>query len=248
MKKLVLLPLFLLTTYLLEAQIVNIENERIKGDKAGWAGQLGINFSMTKNESLLIATNTSAHIQYKNERHLWLILGETGFTQIDSEDFSNFAFGHLRHNVKLNEWLRWEAFSQAQFNKIARLDLRTLIGTGPRFKLSKSEKFRFYLGTLVMYEYEDETEGATHRDFRMSDYLSFTIQPGDILKLIGTIYYQPKLEKIADYRISSEVTLAFKITKNLSFTSAYRLFFDSYPGLGEHDTFYAWTNGLKFSF
>ena len=74
------------------------------------------------------------------------------FLKTKDEDLNNAGFLHFRYNYKLKKnWVRWEAFTQVQFNKANGLRLRFLIGTGPRFKLIQKEKFKTYIGALYMY-------------------------------------------------------------------------------------------------
>ncbi|NEO42634.1 MAG: DUF481 domain-containing protein, partial [Moorea sp. SIOASIH] len=141
--------------------------------------------------------------------------------------------------------------SQGQYDEISNIDFRGLAGTGPRFKLSSSEKYKFYLGSLVMLEYEksEETFGTNiNRDLRGSAYFSFSLYPTDQISVVSTTYYQPKFSEFADYRISNESRVAFKIYKNLGFVSSFTLLFDAFPPTGIPKTQYEWTNGLVYTF
>ena len=135
------------------------------------------------------------HLQYKMERHLILFKNDVAFQKIEGDKFENSLISHVRYNYRFHKRIAWEIFLQGQYNKISLIDFRGLIGTGPRFKLSKSENYKFYLGTLIMYEYEDIDDSFTpiQRDLRGSCYLSFSLYPIENLSFTSTTYYQPKL-------------------------------------------------------
>lgn len=229
------------------AQVVNIEAERIKSGKEGWAGTLGLAFSISENGRQLITFNTNAHTQYKHKRHLALLLGESVFSRADGQNFNNQAFGHLRYNYKLNNWMRWEAFGQVQYNKVAGLESRILAGTGPRFKLVDTTFARVYLGTLYMAEWERSTEQVYLQQHRLDAYLSFTILPIKTIKITSTTYYQPRFDQFKDFRLSNDTELAFSILKWLAFTVRFRYMYDALPPGNGPNRIYSLTNGLRVS-
>ena len=120
---------------------------------------------------------------------------------------------------------------KSKFNDaISDIKFRGLLGAGPRFKLSKSKDYRFYLGTLLMFEYEESSDNsiAVLRDFRGSTYLSCSIYPLENLSLVSTTYYQPLLKQFSDFRISNETSIGIKVLKNLLFKTTFTYNF-SFP-------------------
>ena len=85
-------------------------------------------------------------------RHLVLLKNEIEFQRIEGDKFENRGIQHLRYNYKLLPNITLEVFGQGQYNKVSKIDFRGLVGTGPRFKLTQLEDYKFYLGTLLMYE------------------------------------------------------------------------------------------------
>jgi len=140
-------------------------------------------------------------------------------------------------------------FLQGQYNKVSLIDFRGLVGAGPRFKLSTSEKYKFYLGTLVMYEQEELSDGSSiQRNVRGSSYLSFSLYPTDRLTIVSTTYYQPRFSDLSDFRISSQSSLAVDVIKNTAFTINYTFTYDDTPALGIPSSQYSFTTGLAYSF
>lgn len=232
MKKVVLLS-FLCVVFCAKAQIVNIEGERYTTDTTGWKGSYNLGFTFGQQAVKYFAFGNTAHIQYKSKRSLYLILGSVDLLKSQNEEFVNSGFFHLRYNYKIKDWLRWEAFTQIQYNKLNGIRLRYLLGTGPRFKVVQVEKFKTYIGTLYMFEYEVNSD-KTQKLFqgRFSGYLSFSLRPVKSVEIVSTTYYQPRFDVIKDYRISTDNSLNFKFYKMLSFGVNFRLNYDSRPPEG----------------
>jgi len=232
------------------SQIVNIEGNRFTTDTIGWRGNYEMNFIFGKQQQRFFAFGNTAHIQYKSKKSLYLILGSVDLIKSQSQQLVNTGFFHFRYNYKIRNWLRWEAFTQVQYNKLIGLRMRYLIGTGPRFKAVQVEKFKTYIGTLYMLEYEINTSRTQKLvQGRFSGYLSFSFRPVKEVEIISTTYYQPLFSYLKDYRIASENSLNFRVYKFLSFGINYKLNFDSRPPEGAPTNLtYVLENKIKLDF
>lgn len=232
------------------AQILNAESLRKVTDTSGFSGSAGLKFAMKRNTKDFLSISSSLHLQYKMDRNLLLFKNDVEFQKIEGDKFENSLISHLRYNYRFHERIAWEVFLQGQYNKISLINFRGLLGTGPRFKLSNLENYKFYLGTLVMYEYEDIDDGVTpiQRDFRGSSYVSFTLYPIENLSFSSTTYYQPKLSQFSDYRISTQAALLVKIYANFSFSIDYTFTYDTFPAIGIPNSQYNFTTGIAYSF
>lgn len=172
------------------------------------------------------------------------------FQKISGERFENSGIQHLRYNNKWTNRLTWEIFAQTQYNKVSKIDFRGLVGTGPRLKLTTSEEYKFYLGTLLMYEHEELDDGVTpiQRDVRGSVYLSFSLYPTSNISLISTTYYQPKLSTFSDYRISSQSSFRVGLYKNFDLLLRYTFTYDAMPAFEIPNSQYDFTTGIAYSF
>ena len=180
-------------------------------DTVGWSGSIALDFNLTRNVNDFFIISNDIHVQYKLTNHLFLFKNHLRFVKIEGDDFSNNGITHFRYNYKWKPRIVAEAFVQGQYNKISKIDARYLVGLGPRFKLSNLENYKFYLGTLVMYEHELLTDGSDlAEDFRGSIYFSCSLYPNDVISFISTTYYQPLLSKFSDYRIANESSLGIK--------------------------------------
>ncbi|WP_040278710.1 DUF481 domain-containing protein [Psychroserpens damuponensis] len=234
------------------SQVVNVETLRKASDSAKWTGSVGLDVSLIKNKNDLFRIANKAHVQYNDQINLWLFVNDLKFEKIEDNDLINRGTQHLRYNRKISERVKWEVFAQAQYDAISQINFRGLIGTGPRFKLTKSDNYRFYLGTLIMYEYEkaaDVITNSVQNDIRASTYLSFSLYPTNTISIISTSYYQPKIDVFSDYRFSSNTALLFEIYKNLAFKTNFNYFYDAIPVSSDiPKTQFELTNGLVYSF
>lgn len=233
-----------------QAQIINTESLRKVTDTSGWSGTIGANFSITKNTNTLIKLHSNAHVQYEMKKHLVLFVNNLSFERAGEQRFVNQGSQHLRYNYRFHNRVAWEFFVQSQYNSIAKIRFRGLVGSGPRFTLSKTEKLRTFFGSLLMYEHEELEEEVLqiNRDWRLSSYVSINYYPTERVTLSSTTYYQPRIDAFSDYRISSESALVVSLLEKLSLNITYRLVFDATPATAIPTTLYELTTGVLYSF
>lgn len=251
MQKTFLLFIFICLCLKSNGQIVNVESIRKVADTSRWSGFVSIDLALIKNKKDIFKIANRTHVQYQKNKNLVLLINDINVQQLDAEKFVNRGIQHLRYNYRFHQRVTWEAFIQTQYDPISNIIFRGLLGSGPRFKLSPSKKHRFYLGTLMMYEYEETEEleqTVINSDFRGSMYVSVNLYPSDQISFVSTSYYQPNISAFKDYRISNETSLVFKIFKDVAFKSTFTLFFDTFPAMNVPDTQYEWTNGLTYMF
>ncbi len=197
-----------------------------------------------------MTVSSGIHIQYKMKKHLVLFKNDVSFQKIEGENFDNSLVSHLRYNYRFHDRIAWEVFTQGQYNKVNLINFRGLLGTGPRVKLTNSENYKFYLGTLAMFEYEEVDDGVTplQRNLRGSSYLSFSLYPTERISMVSTTYYQPLFKQFSDYRISSESSLLVEMFTNFALKTTYRFIYDAVPAVGIPNSQYEFTTGITYSF
>ena len=234
------------------SQVVNVESLRKPSDSTRWTGSISLDVSLIKNTNDLFRIANKAHIQYDNDINFWLFVNDLNLQKVEGSSLINRGTQHLRYNRKISNKIKWEVFAQGQYDAISEIGFRGLIGTGPRFKLSKNDNYRFYLGTLVMYEYEKASSDIAdriQRDARGSIYLSFSLYPTETISIISTSYYQPRIDLLKDYRFSSNTSLLFKIFEDLAFKTNFNFFHDAFPVTTDvPKTQFELTNGLLYTF
>lgn len=233
-----------------KAQIINVESLRMVTDTTGWAGSIHLNVSFAKNVKELFKVSNKVHVQYKTPKHLFLFMNSIGFDRADDADFVNKGVQHLRYNFRFHSKWTWEAFLQNQYNAVSKIEYRRLAGSGLRWKMTDSEKYKIYLGSLIMYENEKTKETSVHKyyDWRNSTYLSFSFYFNDKTSLVSTTYFQPKFGNASDVRIAHESRFSIKIFKNLAYNTSFEYTYDALPVAGIPKRDYELKNGLAYTF
>lgn len=231
LKILVFISAFLFYNQFCTGQIVNVESLRKRTDTTGISGGMALNGSYLDNKKVIYTIGLIPNIQYKWDQVYLLLIGDYKLTKSENINFEDAAFLHLRYSHQYTELFRWESFMQIQDNKIAKLDYRYLIGSGLRMKVLGFEQFRLYLGVLPMYELERiiDIQQTINKTFRLSQYISMTVELGDQTKLYSTSYYQPVLGEYGDYRFFNEQKLMVNLVKNLYITISNVYTWDSRP-------------------
>ncbi len=232
------------------AQIVNIEKERIRNhDSVGMMGKVSMTFSIIQNKTRLINAEFNPHLQYKNKKHLLLLIGQGVYAALDKKTVTNGAYGHLRYNYVLRPQIKAECFTQLQYNRIWNMPLRFLLGAGPRFKLFDVKQNRIYAAPLYLYEMQVVASGKTTQiNHRLSAYLSWNIAAGSTLFFAGTVYYQPLLRDFSNYRVSGQGELNIAISKHLSFENKLTCIFDQTRTVDIPAESFQYSAGFGFKF
>lgn len=247
----VLLVFILMSSSFLYCQIVNIENLRKDKDTIGWSGNISLDFNIEKNRNRIVAFSNQLRVQYKTNKSTWFLINDMNFKEVNTTDIVNNSTQHLRFSHTLSPKISYEAFLQSQADEISEISLRALLGTGLRFRLYTAETINFFLGTTIMFEYEDskeELENIIHRDIRNSIYVSFKVHLKNNISIVSTNYYQPRMDMFADFRILSETSILFTIIKNLNFSTSFSYLFDSFPATNAVKEQFKLSNGLVYFF
>lgn len=248
MKQISSLFFFLLIVFGAHAQIVNIENRRIYEDTSGWSGSLDAGMAVTQNSAdVLYSGNFRPRAQYKTRKNFYLMIADLNYTASDKTTYANSGMAHFRYARRLNNgpW-KWEAYTQIQYNQLLNQRVRYLIGTGPRWKFIDTNNIRFFVGTSTFWEYEELTQdGVINSNFRWSNYLSWFIRTKTGFSFSATTYYQPRWDKMKDFRFSGQYQVAQAITKRLDMRIEFNLFYDSAPPVNVRKTVFSSSAGFR---
>lgn len=249
----ILVCFFLCCAFSCDAQLVNIESQRMQTDTIRAAGNASVNYSYQKTNGISSShfkTSASLQLKSKSLKNIFLILGSYDLAKSFGMTSNNAGFAHIRYNYKINPWLRWEVYTQLQFNELLSLKTRALTGTGARFKINKGKSFKMYLGLSAFYEYEEvrDPQFTASGDMRFSSYgvISWKL-PNNLGEFTSVTYYQPSLFSLSDFRINSQNALVLKLTKHIAFTTQFNYFTDSNPPNGVDREVISLENGLRFT-
>ncbi len=235
----------------LPAQIVNVEALRSDADSNGFYGRENLSASYTKNTRELWRISQNLNLQLRQNRHLWLFFNNIEISLSDNDALEQNGMLHLRYNFEQDDFLTWEVFSQYQKNIPLKINNRLLAGGGPRFSFIDKEKSKLYLGTLIMYEYDEEfSTDILNEDVRLSTYLSAVFLKKESWQWSSIAYYQPRVNKFEDFRATLQSQLSFQVFRKLSFTSTVSLAYDAFPvALPDIPNLTVnWGNGFSYKF
>lgn len=219
------------------AQISNIESQRIKRDSIGWYREINTGIRFVREVNNVYTLHNDVRVQYKTEKNLYLGLAEYNWSGGAGRVLNHNAFLHLRYNRSLpREDIKMEAFNQIQFNQITRINVRWLLGVGPRFTIAEKDKIVCNIGTAYMFEIlrerDQENNPIRMIENRSSSYMSLSVFPQEHIALISTTYFQPRLDDMLDYRLTNVTEFRVKVTKLLTLGITYRLSLDTSPAPG----------------
>jgi len=106
-------------------QIVNIENRRMYDDTLGMAGVLDGNLSVLQNKNVLINGGFRPRVQYKTNRHHFLLLSDWSYAKSTNTVYANSGELHFKYAWRLpsktkgkkSPW-KWESYAQLQYNQL----------------------------------------------------------------------------------------------------------------------------------
>jgi hypothetical protein len=207
--------LFQITLLLLSFNItifpqVNTERYRESENSVGFSGFIDLEGILASGNTDFQLLNLGTRLNYNWSDDYTFFIGDGGYGWEDSKAFVGQVFVHLRHVITTGELLQIEFFTQFDNNTKRLLLSREILGGGLRFRLIKSENFKFRLGTAYMFEIEkyDLSENSIHPEetslHRLSSYSTLEYQLNKVLSVISTTYYQPAFTEFSDYGLFSE--------------------------------------------
>lgn len=251
-KQLTLIICALTLGFTATSQIVNIEDSRKKIDSSGLYGHIDLALNLFQSSNKLLTFKGASRVDILQEKGAWIGIVDYRIIHSDKSKLQDDGFFHMRYGRFLRERLTWEGFTQLQHNRQLRIDLRWLIGTGPRFALYNKPKQRIFFGAMYMYEYDELIASNTiWRDHRISSYLSLHLQLSKLLNFASTSYFQPLITNFSDSRISSVNSLNFKLSSHLRFRVQFNISYDARLARATEDvptTVYNFTNGIRWEF
>jgi hypothetical protein len=174
---------------------------------------------------------------------------EAGETIIDEQ------YAHLRWTAMWHRHIGSELFVQAQRNEFQALNLRWLVGGGLRSDVIHTEAFALWFGTGVFSEHEQiEVPGENDREnaLRWNNFMVARVQIGRreelAVVLQNTIYVQPNLADVRDFRVLEEVEADIPITEIVSLVTKFSARIDAEPPVDVKTTDLRLSQGISVSF
>lgn len=234
--------------------IVNIERIRPKSGETGISGRLdGRISSLTGNNDVFAANIQNGTVWVRESSENILILSQS-YGESQRSKTVNEAFIHLRHieHFKPGPWAL-EFFSQLQSNEFRRLKNRGLIGSGVRYSFIDREEaiLRVGVGGFFSHEELDATPTSPleiENTARANLYVTTTHGLVEKVSYTGTLYYQPRFDKVHDFHLLFDNQIQFQLLSQLSFLMEFSVSHDNTPPTGVKKSDIRFMSGLGFSY
>ncbi|RKG55966.1 DUF481 domain-containing protein [Corallococcus sp. AB011P] len=217
------------------AQIVNVQALFDEKAEPGPAAAIELGGDWRTGSTELFSIRGSLVGQLRSERGVWLgvIRGEYSFAS--GERIVSQVLEHVRYRRWFTDVLSGEVFAQHEYNEFRRLQLRALLGAGPRFVLLNEDRLGFTFGVALMLEYErlrkdgEPDAGDRYMDPRVSSYLLGRVKLMENINLVETVYFQPRVTRPSDLRVLNETIFAVTPNPRVTVGIGFNLTYDSAP-------------------
>jgi putative salt-induced outer membrane protein YdiY len=233
---------------------VNTERLRRADGAEGFSGSVEASFANRTGNTDLAEGGLSLGVGWRGGPRTALFLADVDAGRARDETTVNRGFVHLRGGRDLTARVTWEVFVQHEYDRLARLTARSLVGTGPRFTLLKRKRATVHLGVAYMFEREEvdltpgSSEAPVQRNHRASSYLALALGVGARVSFGNTVYVQPRIAEARDVRVLEEATVKVGLVGALSLKVALTVRYDGEPPAGVKDLDTAVTNRLAWDF
>lgn len=207
----------------LSAQIINIENRKFYQDTTTFVFDFGSDVDFSKNTKSTLKLDNDISAQYKYDRFKFILYGNNEIKRVNSDYTDKACYINFRIRYKLNELFKLETFTQYQFDDDLNIKKRILYGAGYRYNVYEKMNNYIIFSNNMIYE-------IVNRDDFVRLGLNITgVVNFDKIELATTVYYQPNIIKLYDYKCYNENSIKYKINKYISFSLNFLLLYNSEP-------------------
>ncbi len=262
MKKLLLL-IFIFNGFVALGQILKVDKGRIDADSARFfLGSINMDFNINNRsatadqEITFKGLNAKADLVYLSEKNAYILINNINYFTSTGGPLISTGYAHFRVNYLRKKKLSYENFVQIQYDDGRNMPMRRLLGGGIRLNMRSTTASTFYIGTGLMFEYEEWKSNElnkliTKEIWKNSTYLGFKATVNEYVKFNGIVYFQGGLDTDSDLyrsRYSGDISLSVTLTNNLSFMTTFTSQYEERPIININNWVYSLTNGLIWNF
>jgi len=234
--------------------IVNMDGLHFSEHNKTFSADLDFSISGSSGNTQTEKAVLNTQFSWRAEKSINLVILGYKYGKSNNSRNVNRAFVHYRYIHQLNNTVDLEIFGQLETNEFTRLSYRGLAGSGVRYTVVKSEQNNAFLGLGAFYSKEkiEVTAGLTDdgiEEFSRANiyFLSkYNVSPS--ISFSNVIYYQPRLNKLSDFRALLETKFDLKINNVLTLRLSLDVEHDSEPSQGIQNTDVSYMTGLKLRF
>lgn len=157
------------------------------------------------------------------------------------------GFLHLRYNRYYSDKQSIEVFAQTNIDDFRSLESRELVGLSIRHELSQDQA----LGLGLFNEWEEYTVLDTKESYKQTRVNLYWVVTKDLSKnasIANTLYYQPNISDVSDWRGFNQLSIRSKLTDKLSMRFGLLLEHDSHPVLDVKPSDVSYKAGFSYEF
>ncbi len=237
------------------AGIVNVVSATDNDVSEGFSGVVSASLDLNSGNSDLLLVGLSPVARYRAGDHFVVGTARGEYGKSNDERVLLRSFEHLRYRYRVSPAWSGEVFAQHAFDEFRRLNLRALLGVGPRFDVWKREGAQVGLGLAYMLEYErlrdtgdEDDAGESRLDHRLSSYITGRFSLADRVDFKQTLYAQPRFDLPHDIRLLSVSQISTRVTQHLAVTTSLSVVHDSRPPDAVDRTDVTLKSGISWSF
>jgi len=235
--------------------IVNVESMHLNAPSDGFSGQLSLGANGKSGNSENFTASLGSQLQWHQQDITHLLNLSAEYGESFGQETVNNRFFHWRRIQDTSTRLAWEAFTQLEQDKFARLNHRGLAGGGLRFKLTEvAKEHAVFIGIGAFYSEEQLSDEGNLADsgnsslVRGNAYLVLKKQLSDSVFASSTTYLQPDVEDERDFRALEDAQLAIRLSDKLSLSLKLLAKHDNRPPLAVKKTDVSYRTGLEYRF
>jgi hypothetical protein len=263
-RKTFLTVLFLYLLFPVSAQILNVEEARLRSDSINqFYGNLKFrvqihNRSATQEEKIRYTGLTmTSQFGYLSEQHNYMLISDLKYNSVTGQPFIRTGYSHFRINWLYENTLSHETFTQVQFDYGRGLNLRWLAGAGLRYRMIDEDNLKLYLGPGLMYE-KERWEFPASKDvieeknlIKSTNYVSYFQKISETATYNLTVYFQTGPDSEADtwrQRYSLDTGLKFNLSDKIAFVVDFTWSYEPRPIIPIIHHLYTLENGIVINF
>lgn len=234
--------------------IVNMDGLHFNNNEDKFSADIDLTLSGASGNSTASKAALNTQLNWINENSINLAILGYQYGKNNNVRSVNKSFVHYRYIHKLNDSLDLEIFTQLETNEFTRLSYRGLFGSGVRFSIANTNEHRGFLGVGAFYSKEEIefTQGLTDdgaEEFARANFYflsKYKITPE--FSFSNVVYYQPRVNRVSDYRALFESKLDIQINKGTSFRLSIDIEHDSEPSQTIKSTDVSYMTGFVLKF
>ncbi|MCW8109209.1 DUF481 domain-containing protein [Alteromonas ponticola] len=257
MKHLSVKPLAACTGLLLSSTayaIVPVDQANVA--EKGVSGNVGVSIHGEAGNKDELEYSLSSILRYGQREDSWVLITDYSYSETNDIKDEDEFYTHLR-------WTRFnffspqvdgELFAQYEYDDFADLSSRKLAGGGARWRFSRTfekAELKTSIGTGLFYEVEKSlSSGGDVETTRANLYAKFLYSQASQYPFDAytTVYYQPAVDDVDDFRSVIISGIEFKVTQTLSLTLEAELKHNSKPFTAVEKTDFEYGVRLSYSF